>query len=102
MAALNAHTLKISIVGINGENVAGIIAQVSLTDPKLIYPLNMPTETLYPTDQYAVTDENGIVEFNLLPSADVGNYLIVIGPYQRQIEMPSHDARFSELPEVSS
>ena len=97
MAALTAYTLTISLINLSGENIPNIMVQVSLVDPKLIYPLNMPTETLYPTDQYAVTNENGVVEFNLLPSADVGNYLIVIGPYKRTITMPSRDVRFSEL-----
>ena len=101
MASINAHILTISIVGINGKNVANILVQVYLTEEWLIYPINMPTETLLPTVLSATTDASGIATFNLLPSATVGNYKVIIGSYQREIEMPANDARFSELPEVS-
>lgn len=100
MPAINAHILTISLIGINGENIAGVVVQISLADPELIYPLGMPTETLYPADQYAVTDENGVAEFSLLPSENVGDYLVVIGPYNLTITMPANDVSFSELGKV--
>ena len=100
MAALPAYALTISLINLSGENIAGVVVQVSLATPKLIYLLNMPTETLYPTAQYAVTNENGIVEFNLLPSENVGEYFVVIGSYKRTITMPANNVRFSDLDKV--
>ena len=102
MASINAHTLAISIVGINGKNVANILIQVHLTEEWLLYPINIPTETLFPTVLSATTDANGIARFNLLPSSDVGNYKVRVGSYERTITMPANDVRFSELPDASS
>ena len=97
MALQSSHTLTISLVNIGGKNVANILVQVSLTDPELIYPLGMPTETLFPTVQHLTTNENGIAVFNLLPSSQVGNYNVLVGSYQRQITMPDSDVRFEDI-----
>ena len=102
MPALNIYTLTISLINLSGENIAGVIVQVSLTESELIYPLGTPTETLFPTLQHSVTNNSGVVIFNLLPSTLVGTYKVEIGSYQRIIEMPANDVRFSELPEVLS
>ena len=97
MAALNAYTLTISLIGINGKNVANILVQISLATPELVCPIGDPPETLFPAVQYSTTNENGIAVFNLLPSSLVGKYKVEIGGYEKKITMPESDVRFSEL-----
>ena len=74
-----------------------IRVSVELVDQSLVFPLGSPTETLFPTQQQKSPDKDGMIVFNLLPSALVGDYKITIGSYSREITMPDMDIRLSEL-----
>ena len=95
------YTLTVDLATLTGADVPGINISVELADPRLIYPLGIPTETLYPTAVNATTDIDGVAQFSLLPSSEVGDYRIQVGGYERIITMPGRDIRFSEIGQVA-
>ena len=97
MALPPTHTLTIELSGIDGRPLQNYQVSVELVDPELVWPLGVPTETLFPTQLQKATGADGVVTFNLLPSTLVGDYKISIGSYSREITMPDMDIRLSEL-----
>ncbi len=100
MSLQPTYTLTVDIATITGGDVPCVLVEVSLADPRLIYPLGTPTQTMYPTLQREQTDSAGVAQFQLLPSSLVGNYKVTIGDYSRTITMPPADARLSSLGET--
>ena len=89
------YTLTIDLATINGSDLSGIQVEAAMANPQLIDSVD--SESLYPTQEHAVTDDNGEAQLILLPSIKVGNYKITIGTYSREITMPERDARLSEF-----
>ena len=97
MAIGPTYKLTIDLAGIDGQPVQGVTVSVELAENALVYPLGTPTETLLPTVEQSVTNAQGIAKFNLLPSSEVGNYIVTVGGLPREIEMPARDVRLSAL-----
>ena len=98
------NELTCDLVEIFGTDPQGVEVSVGMVDPRLIYPVGgspAAHETIYPTTLRAVSDDQGIVRFNLLPSSIVGNYRVTVGSFIRIINMPDSDVRLSNLMNAS-
>ena len=106
--ALVTNVLTVDLVDIDGVNIEGINVSASLNNVRLVYPIlessvDDTPETLYPRTKSTLTDSLGVATLTLMPSIDVGvqkgvgNYLIIVGNYNRIITMPDEDIRLSEL-----
>lgn len=91
------YQLTVDLAGFTGEDLPNVQVSVEMATPRLVYPLGAPTETLLPTKEHRVTDADGVALFDLLPSSQVGDYVVRVGSYDRTITMPARDVRLSEL-----
>ena len=91
------HTLTVDLATITGQDVAGIKVRVSMANPRLIYPVGQPSKTIIPTELHKLTNADGVAEFELLPSSQVGDYRVMVGAFSRVITMPEADTRLSAL-----
>lgn len=97
MTLAPTYTLTVDLATISGLDLPNIPVEVDMVDPRLVYPLGMPAETLYPTQLSATTNAQGVATFKLLPSSLVGKYKVCIGTFCREIDMPDSNARLSEI-----
>lgn len=102
MTVAGARTLTVSLVELTGRAEAGVRIAVAMARPRLVVAGDPPS-TILPGTFEETTGTDGVVEFQLLPSAIVGGpYVVQIGGFSRTIEMPDADARLSQLEEDAS
>jgi len=94
-------TLTVDVLDLSGRPQANIAVTATLKDQQLEYPVGDGPSTVLPQPVKEATSAQGIAVLQLLPSADVGNYVIQVGDLSREITMPDRNVRLSELGDPS-